>query len=266
MNIYLFELKSQIKSFIIWTTGLVLFFLAFIGGIYPTFRSSADDIMKMLEGFPKVFTAIFGLEVSTMLSFSGFYSFTFVYIALLGAIMAVSVSVVTFAREKRSKCIDFILTKPIKREKIFISKLLSNITILLATNLFFVILSTVMFTASGQSKTKLGAFILASASLLFTQLVFSALGIFFAVFAKKVRSVSGIATAFGFGAFILTALSNIIEKEAMHFIAPLKYFDPYALLINGSFEIRYVIFAALLTLTCIVLAFIKFCKSDTRAV
>lgn len=266
MNIYLFELRAQIKNFITWTLVILFSYFIFMYGIYPVFYDSMKAVVQMLSGFPPEFAAAFGFDISAMFSYGGFFGFVFGYIAVIGAIMAVSLSVSTFAREKRSKCADFLLTKPISRGNIFTVKLLSNLTVLVATNIFFVAAVIILFRVSNQDESTIYKFILAACGLFFTQLVFLSLGIFFATIAKRVRSVSGIATAFGFAGFILSALVNILKEEAVRYIAPLKYFDPISVFTAGNFELKYVVTAIVIIAACIGISYVKFCGSDAHAV
>ena len=83
---------------------------------------------------------------------------------------------------------------------------------------------------------------------------------------KKIRSIAGLSTAIGFGAFILSALVNVLKEDWLNIIAPLKYFNPYPLLSEGKFEIEYIIAAVVVSAICILCSFIYFCKSDTHVV
>ena len=266
MNIYIFELKAQIKSFLIWTGVIVLFYITFMTGVYPLFQDSADQMLEVINNFPPEFAAAFGLDLMNIFSYTGFFSFTFGYLSLIGAIMAAGLSVASFAREKRSKCSDFLLTKPVKRGSVFLAKLLSNLTVLVAFNLFFAALAIALYSGSGQDNAGLDKFVLACAGLFFTQLVFLSAGILYATAAKKVRSVSGAATAFGFGGFILSALYGILEKEELRYVAPLKYFNTAAVFSDGGYEVKYVLTAALVIALCVAASLVKFTRSDTHAV
>lgn len=262
----IFELKTEAKSFIIWTISLLFTFIAFMYGIFPTFSDSLDSIKKVLENYPPAFVAAFGFEIDTMFSFSGFYTFTFNYLVLIGAIMAVAISVATFSREKRSKCGDFLLTKPISRRKIFVTKLLSDLSILAATNVIFVCVGMILFASNKDNAISVSTFALCLSSIFFTQLVFLGFGVFFATFSRKVRSVSTTAITFGFGAFFLSALANITNDEKIKLFSPLKYFDPYSLITGDFFEGKYIFMAVVLFVSCIILAFAKYCKSDVHSV
>jgi len=266
MNIYKYEIKSQFKNFIIWTVSLLLTMYIFMGGIYPVFQKSAVDFLKVMEGFPKQFTQAFGFQIFSLFSYEGYYSFAFGYIAMVAAIMAVIVSLSVFAREKKVKCLDFLMTKPISRSKIFWIKLLVCLTIIGVTNVIYVVGNMIMFEQNNQSSDLTGRFMLASLGMFFTQLVFLAIGLFLATFSKKIRSISGFATSIGFIAFILSALSNIIEGEFVNFIALLKYFDPSVVMEKGYFEVKYMLAAVVLIVLCTVTSYVKFCKSDIHAV
>lgn len=265
MNIYSYEIRSQIKSFVIWTLSILLVYTVFMTGMFNVFMESRETIEKAYSGLPPAFAAAFGIYIDRLFTYGGFYSFLYNYIALIGAIMAAAFSASAFSREKRSKCVDFLLTKPLGRGKIFMAKLLSSLTLLAVANILFVAAASVGYTASGQDPEGLGRLVWASCALFFTQLVFMAFGVLFAVYARKVRSVSGIATAFGFAGFILSALYSLLEEEAVHFIAPLKYFEPISVFTTGGFEVRYAVTAFAVTAVCLCLSYVKYIRYDVPA-
>ena len=225
---------------------------------------SKDAVQKALESLPPAFALIFGVSVSRIFTFGGFFQFIYTYIGLVGAIEASLLAVSSFSREKRSKCIDFLFVKPVKRSRVFLSKLLSCLLLIVVTNILFVVSAVVAYNVNGQDPGGLGRLILASLSLFFMQLTFMSMGILFATYAKKVRSVSGIATAFGFAGFIMMALYSLIKEDIIRYISPLTYFSPGTVFLTGSYETKYVITAAVVSIACIALSYIKYCKSDTQ--
>jgi ABC-2 type transport system permease protein len=266
VNIYLFELKAHWKNALIWTLAILLFLTVFQLGIYPAFSDSINEVMDIISNYPKPFLAAFGFSTDTMFNFIGFFSLTYSYLALMGAIMAVSLSVSAFAREKRSKCFDFLLTKPRSRGSIFWAKMIEVFTLITISNFVIILIAALIYVNSGEPGENLGTFLICISGLFFTQIVFTALGTAIAIFAKKIRSVSGIATAVGFSAFILSALYSILKEEPMRYLAPLKYFDPVALYSDGSFELQYVCTAIIITIGLIGAAYFAYCKRDTQSV
>jgi ABC-2 type transport system permease protein len=260
MSIFKFEIKKQLTSFVVWTVVIAAVLWAFMVGVYPLFKDSVADVTKVFESFPPQFAAAFGVDVMSMFDFGGYYSFCFGYISLMGAIMAASIGISSFAREKRAKCTDFLLTRPVSREKIFSQKLLAGLSLLIASNVPYLVIAIVI---GEKNNTNM---VLAGLSLLFTELVFFAMGIIYATFAKKIRSVSSAANAFGFGAFILSAIGNLTEEESLRFIAPLRYFDPFKVFTSGGYEMKYAVTGAAVVVVCILLAYLYFVKTDTRSI
>lgn len=266
MNIFLFETKAQIKSFFIWTVSILALFLIFVAAFYGAFINSKDAVQKALESLPPAFAAVFGVSVEGMFTFSGFFQFIYTYVSLVGAIMAASFALSVFSREKRSKCIDFLFVKPVRRGRVFIYKLLSCLSLIVVTNILFVVSAIIVYSANSQDPSGFGRLVLASLSLFFMQLVFFSIGILYATLVHKVQSVSGIATALGFAGFILMALYSLIKEDFLQYISPLTYFSPAAVFSMGGFEMKLVVTAAVVSVACVALSYVKYCKSDTKAI
>jgi ABC-2 type transport system permease protein len=266
LNIFLFETKALFKSFLIWAVSLLAIFLLFVVAFYGPFMESKEAVQKALTSLPPAFALIFGVSINSIFTFGGFFQFIYTYLGLIGAIMAASLSVSAFSREKRSKCIDFLFVKPVMRSRIFVYKLISCLMLIVITNLLFVASSVIAYSVNGQNPSGMGRLVLASLSLLFMQLTFLSMGILYATFARKVRSVSGVATAFGFAGFILMALYSLIKEDVIRYISPLTYFNPGTVFLTGSFEAKYVVTGAVLSIACVVLAYVKYVKSDTQTI
>ncbi len=266
MNLYLFEIRSYIRSAIIWIASIILMFMLLMNGMFPLYMDAADSIEAVLANFPPAFAQAFGIAIGKMFTFGGFYSFSFGYISLIAGVMASSLAITVFAREKKAKSLDFILTKPISRTKIFFNKLFACITILFMVNLVYEIFFVIVYYAVGEGDASLGRVIYGGAGVFFTQLLFLGFGIVFALTAKKIRSISGTGTLFGVTAFILSSLANVLEEETMYYIAPLKYFEPYRIFDGENYEGKFVVAAILILAVCLSVAYWKFIKSDTRQV
>lgn len=266
MNTIIFEIKSNLSSVIIWLIALVGMLGLMMLGAYPVYSHAIDDITVILMNFPPEFSAAFGLNLQELFSYGGFYNFSYGYIVLLGAIMAASISINIFSREKRAKCSDFLLTKPVSREQIFINKFISCIVIIVVTNIIFLISAVIMYQISGDSTYSVEKLMIASLGLFFTQILFMGFGIAFSILTKKISSVAGSATALGFGGFILTAIANVLNDDKLNFIAILKYFEPNYIFINGKYETKYIFLALFIFIICLVASGLKFIKSDVHAI
>lgn len=260
MNIFIFETKKQIVGVALWTLALVLVVWGLTVGVYPSFQSSISSIKHMIESFPAGFAAAFGVEMSNLFNFGGFYNFSFGYLSVMGAIMSAYLGISLFSREVRSKCEDFLFTKPISRGKLFLIKFVVGLALLCCANAVFLVTVVIIGSANNLSM------FLPGLSLLLTQLVIYAVSIFCAIFARKVRSVSGLATIIGFGAFIISALSNMLNEPFMRYLDVLKYFEPADVFAKGHFDPKFSIVALCVFSVMITVSYIRYIKRDTRSV
>jgi ABC-2 type transport system permease protein len=265
MNILRFELKSLLRSFLVWTASLIALYLLLMLGFYGMFMEGKDAVMSALKDLPPYFAAIFGIQLDKIFSFGGFFQFVFTYIGVVGAIMAASVSLHAFAREKRLKCADFILTKPVGRGKIFLMKLFACLAVLAAANILFLAACALSWQVNGAEES-LGTVLLAALSLFFTQLVFLAIGALISMLLKKVRSVSGVAMVIGLTGFLLMMLSSLLKEEFMRYLSPLHYFNPGAVFMTGGYDAKLVWTGALIAVACASAAYVLFVRRDAHAV
>ena len=265
MNVYRFELRRAWLGACIWTLVLAALLIGLIAGALPAFLESRLAVESMLENFPPAFRAAFGMQLDNLFSFGGFYAFGFLYFSLFGAIMASGIGLDLFSREKREKCSDFLLTKPRKRSRLFLEKLLAALTLLLASNAVFIGVSLALYRAYAPAPLQMGHALLAASSLLLMELLFLAICASIGVFAKKVRSVSGFATAVGFAGFLLSALHSLLEEEKLRYITPFKYFDAGKAFFDGSFDARYALTGVALTLVLLIAAYARYTRADIPA-
>lgn len=262
MNIFKFELKRSIFTMVGWTLAMMACISIFMQGMFPIYSDSVDQIMIMMQSFPKEFLAAFGFSAE-MFSFAGFYAFSFTYLTLLGVMFSCTVTLQVFAREKRSHCQEFLYVKPVTRQKMFAEKLSAVLCALIISNVFLVGWAAAV-TVMAEENEILGKVLLASLSVFCTELLFMAFVILYAIQARKVRTISGAAMAFTFAGFILSALSAIIDKVELRYIAPFKYFDPFQAVINGTYEAQYVATACILFVAFMVVSAVRYFNKDIR--
>ncbi len=267
MNVFKFECKAQAKTAVSWGVSLLLCLIGLMVFIFPFYAGQKEELAKVLEGFPPEFSAAFlGTSIDAMFSFGGFYGFSFIYLSLMGAIMVCTLGFSVFAREKRTKSMDFLFTRPKTRMTLFWAKFASCLMWLVLVNAVYIFTLVILYFRAEAEAVIPGRAILAGLGMLLTQFFFLGAAIFGAVFLKKIRSVSSAAMAVGFGAFIFTSLHSIMEDEGLRYIAVYKYFDPAAAFTSGRYEARYGIFAMIMAAALIVTACVKYVKSDVHAV
>ena len=94
------------------------------------------------------------------------------------------------------------------------------------------------------------------------ELLFLSVGAVIAVFARRVRSVSGLATAIGFAGFLLSALHSLLELEDLRYITPFSYYDTAKAFFDGAYEPKYAFVGAALTLVLMATAYARYTRAD----
>lgn len=264
MNIFLHELKAYRKSTIIWACSMAALAAMFIF-IFSSAAGELESVKKVMESMPEAFRKVLSIYVDSISTLEGFYSFVFVYVVLCGAIQAMNLGTSVLSKELSEKTADFLLTKPVNRERILTSKLLAVLASLLITNILYLLI-TVSVTFTVKSEFSMKVFLMISATLFFVQLMFMALGVIVSVLAGKIKSVISISLTTVFGFFIIGALGSIIGDEAARYLSPFKYFDTAYIIKNATYETTFIIIEIVFVIAAITVSYQVYGKKDIHAV
>ena len=268
MHVFLFELKSQLRPFLIGTVTLLAVAVLLLAGAYPIYRDSKSSVEQVIDGFPPQFAALFGVN-DDVFSFGGFYRFSSLYLMLTMAIMACAWGLTVFGREKRAKATDFLFVMPMPRRAIYAAKLAAGLTMVVVASLAFLAAVALTYTRFRDDPTAtsiaLPRLILAASSLLGVGVLFLAFGALTAVLLRRIRSVSGIATAFGVFGFMLVSLPEMTGEDKYRIISPFTWFNVSEALDHGRYEAGYLALAAVVAVACLAAGAVAYVRGEVRA-
>src|SRR4030042_6917098 len=123
-NLYRMEMKRNSLSLFLWTLVITLL-ISVTMSIYPTFIENQSRIFGMLNLIPKGVLQFKGFsDLNELLSPMGFYSANnVIYMMVLGSIYAIVLASGILLKEEYNKTAEYLLTRPITRSEIFLSKL-----------------------------------------------------------------------------------------------------------------------------------------------
>ncbi|CAN7406547.1 ABC transporter permease subunit [Rossellomorea sp. LjRoot5] len=263
MNIFLYELKSYRKSTILWTLALTSLMIVFMS-MFPSISKEIDEFKKLLEGFPEGVRKALGIQIDSIGSLNGYYSYFFLYITLCGAIQAMNLAISIGSKEIREKTADFLLTKPVTRTKILYSKVLAALVSLLLTNIVYVISAIIVANLVKVEWFSLTIFLLISTTLLLTQFIMFALGMIIAVVWSRVKSVLTLSLGIVFAFFVISMVAA--TEEAGRYFTPFKYFDYTYIMVHAAYEWSFLVAGITLIVVAMVLSFIIYNKKDIHTV
>jgi ABC-2 type transport system permease protein len=189
----------------------------------------------------------------------------FTFVVLCGAIQAMNIGTAIVSKEIRDKTADFLMTKPVSRDKILTSKLLAALSSLAITNIIYLGLTIpVAVTISHDVNMKI--FLMMSSTLFFVQVMFMTMGIIVSIMAGKIKSVISISLSTVFGFYIIGTLGSVIGDEAVRYISPFRYFDLAYIIKNAAYETSFVIVGIIFIIVAISASYLLYVKKDVHAV
>lgn len=265
MNIFLHELKAYRKSTIIWLLSMIAVIVVFLS-LYPSITADAEAFKKVLVNYPEPVLKAFGIAVDNITSFLGFYSYIFMFVVLCGSIQAMNFGTSVISKEVRNKTADFLLTKPVSRKQIFVSKLLAVLTSILFTNIVYLICATLVSVTVVENSIDYKIFYMISITLLFVQLLFFSLGVLVSVLVTKIKSVLAVTLSTVLGLFTVNMFSSVLGEEAVRYITPFKYYDTAYIIKNSSYETSFVVTEIVFLVLSILASYYIYSKKDIHAV
>ncbi len=233
MNIIRHELRTGIKPFLLWTLGL--FFLDFAGLVKFTGIAGAGnaDIMELMDRFPRIVLAVFGMVGLDISSLGGYYAILAFYALICVSIYSIYLGTGAVNREAVDKTYEFLFTKPRTRKFILGMKLIANVLYLAAyciVHIVFSITGVLSLKIDGNINSQMVLFGIAA---FFVGILFFSLGAFLSAALKRSEKGVRYSNLCFLGAFLSGILYDMLDDgKVLQILSPLKYFLPADLLKN----------------------------------
>lgn len=260
MNVYIQEFKANFKTLLIWSLGII--FLILMGIIEFKSVESGTSFNDLIEVLPSSLKALMGLGDFDYDTAIGYYSVLYQYITLIVAIHAVMLGVGIINKEERDSTVDFLLTKPVTRNKIITAKVIAGFTNILIINIITLISSILMFGIVSEDNIALDIISL-MIGMFFLQILFFSIGLVFSAMKNNSKFSTGVPTGILLSTFFLSIVENLNEKLSfLKYITPFKYFTAEDLLLGSGFNIFLIILVLVITSSLVYLTYIFYNKRD----
>ncbi len=261
MNIFVRELRANLRSLIIWGIIVILFVMMGVSKFSAYYNN--PDMLAILDGMPPAIVSALNLYAFNLTTISGFFGVMFTYYALLLCIAAAMWGSDIIVKEERDKTVEFSLTLPVTRSRLVTAKsvaALANCIILL-----FVTWGASLVSASPyQPDAAFYKFLaLCMLALFIMQLIFLAIGIFLGCAMKRYKLVSSAAVSLLLGTYLLSIVTALNTDLAfLKYLSPFKYFDPAVLLHQSRFDFVFVGLSLAVIVVSMVGAYLVYNRRD----
>ena len=261
MNIFVRELKSNLRSLIIW--GLIMILFIWIGTSKFAGYVENPEILAILDGLPPAMLAAFNMDAFNLTTPTGFFGAMFSYFVLMVSISAAMWGSDIISKEERDRTVEFSLTLPVTRGKVVTAKLLAafvNCVALLLITAAASLFSMSPYELDSEFYTFLWLSMLA---LFIVQMIFLAVGLLLGCAMKQYKRAGAVAVSLLLGTYFISVISELSEPlRFLKYVSPFTYFDPAVLLRESRLDLAYVGLSLGIILICVVVAYLTYSRRD----
>lgn len=262
MNVFIVEMRAHRKGLIIWAFG-ILFMVAAGMGKYVALSSSGQSMNEVFSKMPKSMQTIFGIAGFDVSKASGYYGMLFLYLALMATIHAAMLGADIISKEERDKTAEFLLSKPISRNKIITSKLLAALMNILIFNIITLFSSIIVVGKYSKGEAVSAEIIILMGGMFILQLIFLFIGTAIAAASKNPKTATSTATAVLLITYILSMAIDLNAKlENLKYFTPFKYYEAKNLIASGGFQLSFVVLSIIIISAMISITYVFYKKRD----
>jgi ABC-2 type transport system permease protein len=233
---------------------------------FSSVAAEAAELEGLMSSFPEELLIAFGMNDLDFSSLLGFFGVVFLFCQVCLAIQASNYGISLVSIEERELTADFLLPKPIGRNKILTAKILAAFLALTVTNITVWASSFFVINLNRDGRVlDVQVLVLVLSTIILFQLFFFSVGIVISLLMKRVRSVIPLSMALSFGMYILNIFGTMLGEDKLEIISPFRHFDPNYILANGSYDLPLVMISLVVILVSIPTSYFLYQKRNIAA-
>ena len=261
MNIFLRELKANLKSLLIWCG--VMFLLVTIATAKFSAFAGDPSMLAMVDAMPKPLIDAMSLRAFNLTTVSGFFGIMFLYFALLGGIAAAMWGSDSISKEERDKTVEFSLVLPVSRSRVITTKALAALVNCIVFVLVTWGVSLVMVQPYKPDQAFYRFLTLQMEAMFMIELIFLAIGLLLGCAMKQYKRSGSTAVAIILVTYFLSVMAGMEPNlDFLKYFTPFKYFDAGALYRTGRMDGAYLLISAAIIVVCVAMAYLVYNRRD----
>jgi ABC-2 type transport system permease protein len=261
MHIIKRELRANAKSLLIWSGVMIVLVIGMISEFSGYYNN--PEMANILDSMPEALMTALSLTGSNLTTPSGYISITAVYFYLILGVFAVLLGSNIISKEERDKTAEFLLTLPVSREQVILSKWVAAIINCMAITIVTGMTIIVTMLKYDIDKPFYKFIFLLMVAVFITQMIFLSIGMLLASVLKRYKASGKISASILMILYMLSVISALSSKlDKLKYVTPFKFFEPSSILLNSRYELEYVLISLGIVIVCMVGTFIIYPKRD----
>jgi ABC-2 type transport system permease protein len=261
MNIFIRELKANLKSLLIWS-GIIALLIIMAVTKFSAFAGD-PEMLSMLDSMPPALLDALSMRAFNLTTLSGFYGIMLIYFGLMAAIAAAMWGSDIISKEERDKTVEFSLVLPVSRSRVITAKALAA----LVNCILFVLvtwgISLVAVRSYNPDQTFFDFLALEMQAMFLIELIFLAVGLLLGCAMKHYKRAGSTAVAIILATYFMSILAVMDERlDFLKYFTPFKYFDAGELFRTGQMDGAYLLLSAAIIVLSVVAAYWVYNKRD----
>ena len=261
MVLYKQELKSNLKSFLIW-------FVVIVGmcfGCILLYSSVESSLTEMGDVFSKMgaMSVAFGMDRLSVATMGGYFATEIAMLhALGGGMFAAILGSNLLSKEEFGHTIEFVGVLPLGRISMLVQKYLAMVTLILAFQVFGMLTYLGGFAIMGESLSAKHLLVMGSTQFLM-MLEIGSICYCISAFSRKNRMGAGLGVAMIF--FAMDLMCRVVPAiEDLKYLTPFYYCNATDIFTDVAISVASVVIAAALIICSVILAVSYYVKKDLQ--
>jgi ABC-2 type transport system permease protein len=261
MNIFLRELRANLKSLVVWS--VIVGLLIVLSSAKFAAYAGNPEMLAILDSMPPAVLDAMNMRAFNLTTVSGFYGIMFIYFGLLGAIAAAMWGSDIISKEERDKTVEFSLVLPVSRSRVVTAKALAALVNCIA----FVALTwgiSVLAVRTYEPEPSFYSFLALEMRAMFViELIFLSVGLLLGSVMKRYKLSGSTAIAIILATYFMSIFSTMQEKlDFLKWFTPFRYFDAGEMFRSGQIGTTYLLISIAIIVVCVAASYLTYNRRD----
>lgn len=262
MTVFKKEMKQNTLSLCLWA-GITAFMIILCVVIFPDMKGQMDNVNEMFANMGG-FTDAFGMDRVSFGEIMGFYAIECGNVlGIGGGFFAALLGISALAKEEKDRTAEFLLTHPIKRNRVLTEKLLAVLIQIILFNAAVILGSIVSFSAIGET-IAWKPFLLLHLAFFVLQIEIACICFGISAFLKRNSAGVGLGLAALF--YFLNIVHNLSDNaDLLKYITPYAYAEASSVVADEAIDLVLLSVGAATAVLFTVVGFIRYNRKDIAA-